>query len=215
MRKVLLATFVVMTLISCNAQPPKKVYEGTHREAILENILTRRSIRKYTAQQISTAQIDTIMKCAIYAPSSMNQQPWEVRVVQNPKWLAELNSRFIKNAEGKNLSGNAARYKQPGFSVFHNAPTLVVIARDKNNPSSSLDCGLILENILLSAHAIGLGSCPIGSAADLLNLPENKDLLEMLNIPEGYDVAVTASLGYPDEVPPVKKRFEEKVKIIK
>jgi hypothetical protein len=45
-------------------------------------------------------------------------------------------------------------------------------------------------------------------------LPENKDLLDIINIPEGYDVAITVALGYPDELPPVKERYAEKIKII-
>lgn len=202
-------------MFSCVHNPEYKNYNGSQREAILDNLLTRRSIRKYTAQQVSRAQIDTIMKAALYAPSALNKQPWEVRVVQNQKWLNELlNERFKKNAEGKELQGSAAKYKEPEFSVFHHAPTLIVIARDVSNPSSSLDCGIILQNILLSAHAIGLGTCPIGSAVDVLNLPENKDLLNLINIPEGYEVAITAALGYPNEVPTPKERYEEKIKII-
>lgn len=214
MKKVLLISIAVMSLFACNPKPETKVYKGTNREAIIDNLLTRRSIRKYTEQQVTKAQIDSIMKCAMYAPSALNKQPWEVRVVQNKKWLNELNERFKKYAEGKDVQGSAAKYKEPGFSVFHNAPTLIVIARDKSNPSSMLDCGIILENILLSAHAIGLGTCPIGSAVPVLNSEDNKDLLKVINIPEGYDIAITAALGYPNEVPPVKERYEEKIKVI-
>lgn len=204
----------MMSLYSCTPKNEMKVYEGSSREAIIDNMLTRRSIRKFTEQQVSKSQIDTIMQCALYAPSALNKQPWEVRVVQNQEWLTELNNRFIKYSEGREMQGSAAKYKEPGFSVFHHAPTFIVIARDKSNPSSTLDCGIIMQNILLSAHAVGLGSCPIGSAVAVLNLPENKDLLKLINIPQGYEVAINVALGYADEVPVVKERFEEKIKII-
>lgn len=216
MKKILFLTTLFAVIISCkeNENATKKVYSGTQKQAILDNILTRRSIRKYKEQQVSKAQIDTIMKSAIFAPSALNKQPWEVRVLQNPQILKEINTRFLKFAEGKEFQGSAARYREPGFSIFHNAPTLIIIARDKDNPISYLDSGIILQNILLSAHAIDLGTCPLGTLVPILNNPDNKDILDLLNIPEGYEVAINVALGYPDETPAPPKRFADKVKII-
>lgn len=215
MKKILCLGALLILAIGCKEAPIEKtVYTGSQKQAILDNILTRRSIRKYTTQQVSKAQIDTIMKSAIYAPSALNKQPWEVRVVQNPQILKEINQRFLNFAEGKEFQGSAAKYREPGFSIFHNAPTLIVIARDKHNPSSYLDSGIILQNILLSSHAIGLGTCPLGTLVGILNNPDNKDILELLNIPEGYEVAINISLGYPAEAPVAPKRFAQKIKII-
>lgn len=216
MKKILLLSLLFTAFISCKeeATTEKKVYSGNQKQAIIDNILTRRSIRKYKEKQVSRAQIDTIMKSAIFAPSALNKQPWEVRVVQNPKILKEINQRFLNFAQGKEFQGSAAHYREPGFSIFHNAPTLIVIARDKENKNSSLDSGIILQNILLSAHAIELGTCPLGTLVPILNNADNKDILGLLNIPEGYEVAINISLGYPDETPAAPKRFAEKVKII-
>ncbi len=216
MKKLMYLFFLsAIVLGGCKqAVPPTVVYSKSQKEAIVDNILTRRSIRKYKARQVSKEQIDTIMKCAIFAPSSLNKQPWEIRVIRKLEVLAEINNRFLKYAEGKTLLGSAAHYKEPGFSIFHNAPTLIVIARDKNNNNSSLDCGILLENILLSAHGMGLGSCPIGSLVSVLNLPENRDLLKLLNIPEDYVVAINVALGYADEQPVAPQRYPDRVKII-
>ncbi|SFQ42735.1 nitroreductase family protein [Flavobacterium akiainvivens] len=216
MKKIFMFCLFAAIAVSCNDSPPvqQTTYTGSQKEAILNNILTRRSIRKYTTQQVSKAQIDTIMKSAIYAPSALNKQPWEVRVVQNPEILKEINQRFLNFAEGKEFQGSAAHYKEPGFSIFHNAPTLIVIARDKSSDISYLDSGIILQNILLSSHAIGLGTCPLGTLVPILNNPDNKDILELLNIPDGYEVAINISLGYPAEAPVAPKRFAQKVKII-
>ncbi|MFH6985944.1 nitroreductase family protein [Marinoscillum luteum] len=79
---------------------------------------------------------------------------------------------------------------------------------------SSLDCGIILQNILLAAHATGLGTCPLGTVVPVMNRPENRDLLEALNIPEDYEVAINVALGYSAENPPVKQRYADKIKII-
>lgn len=216
MRKIILISTILITMISCKQDTPveQKVYKGTSQQAIIDNILTRRSIRKYTDQQVTQAQIDTIMKCAIFAPSALNKQPWEVRVVQNKQILKEINERFLSFAQGKEFQGSAAHYREPGFTIFHNSPTLIVIARDKNSGTSSLDSGIILQNILLSSHAIGLGTCPIGSLVPILNLPENQDIIKLLNIPEGYEVSINISLGYAAETPTAPKRIPERVKII-
>lgn len=215
MKKIILFTTIVIAFTACKEPGrPTVVYSGTQREAIIDNMLNRRAIRKYTDQQVSTAQIDTLMKCAIYAPSALNKQPWEVRVVQNPDILKEINQRFFNYAEGREFQGSAARYREPGFSIFHNSPTLIVIAGDKANANARLDIGILMQNILLSAHAMGLGTCPIGSLVPVLNLTENEDLLKLMNIPEGYEVVINISLGYPDENPTAPVRYTEKVKII-
>lgn len=181
----------------------------------MDNILNRRSIRQYTDQQVSQEQVDTIMKAAIYAPSALNKQDWEMRVVQNPKIISEINQRFLNFAKGKEFQGSAARYREPNFSILHHAPTFIVIASEKESNYARLDAGIALQNILLSSHALGLGTCPIGSIVPVLNLPENEDLLKLMNIPEDYEVTITVALGYPAENPTAPIRYSDKVKIIK
>lgn len=216
MKKIFLVTLLLSSLWACKDPEIKHVsYQGSQKNAIINNILERRAIRKYTEQQVPESKIDTIMKCAIFAPSALNKQPWEIRVVQNPEILKEINQRFLKFAEGKEFQGSASRYRESGFSIFHNAPTLIVIASDKANANAKMDVGIALQNILLSADALGLGTCPLGTLVPILNLPENQDLLKLLNIPEGYEVAINVSLGYPAENPTAPIRYTEKVKIIK
>ena len=214
-QRLFLLIALLVLLFSCQMSAVKQhVYTGSNRQAIIDNMLTRRAIRKYTREQVSKIQLDTIMKCAIFAPSALNKQPWEVRVIQNPQLLTEINQRFLNYAKGKEFQGSAADYRDPEFSIFHHAPTLIVIARDKASGISYLDCGILLQNILLSAHAIGLGTCPLGTLVPILNLPENKDILKLLNIPVNYEVAINVALGYPAENPAAPERFPEKVKII-
>ena len=216
MKKFLLSVIAIVTLSACKEPEIKQiVYNKPQKDAIIDNILNRRSIRKYTAQQVNQEQIDTIMKSAIYAPSALNKQPWEIRVIQNPKILAEVNLRFLKFAEGKEFQGSAANYREKDFSIFHNAPTLIVIASDSSNPNAKLDVGLALQNILLTSHAINLGTCPLGTLVPILNREENKDLLKLINIPDGYEVAINIALGYPAETPEAPIRYTDKVKIIK
>jgi len=214
MKKITLFLLSIIMLSACNSEKPVERYDGTAKEAILDNMISRRAIRKYKTTQVSQGQLDTLMQHAIYAPSALNKQPWQIRIVQNPKWLTELNNRFLQYAQGRTFQGSAANYKEPGFSIYHAAPTVIVIARDKNNPASQLDCGIILQNILLAAHSLDLGTCPLGTIVPVMNLPQNKDLLEALNIPDDYEIAINIALGYPDENPPIKERYADKIKII-
>ena len=76
---------------------------------------------------------------------------------------------------------------------------MIVMARDKSSNISYMDCGIALQNILLSSKALGLGTL-----VPILNLEENSDLLELINI----------ALGYPAENPEAPERYSDKVKII-
>lgn len=215
MYKSLMTVAILFCFAGCkNPDLPQNVYQGSNRQAILDNILTRRAVRKYTPQQISKLQIDTLMKSAIYAPSALNKQPWEIRVVQNPDILNQINQRFLNFAKGKTFQGSAAHYKEPGFSIFHHAPTLIVIASPKEDKLAPMDDGIALENILLTAHAMGLGTCPLGTLVTTLNQPENRDLLKLLNIPDDCNVMINVAVGYPAENPPAPVRFSDKVKVI-
>lgn len=186
------------------------VPEGSNREAIINNILTRRSIRKYTDQQVAQQQLDTIMQCAIFAPSASNQQPWEVRVVQNPAILKDINERWKKSNSLKDYGISDSEY-----NVLHHAPVLIVIAGDSKNPKSRIDIGIMMQTILLSAHGLGLGTCPIGMLIPTMNAPENHDIVKLLNLPAGYEVMGNIALGYPAENPEVPIRNSDKVKYIR
>lgn len=218
MKQILLILAVVTTLVSCQDKKPE-VLDTAGKNATIETILTRRSIRKYTDQQVTKSQLDTILKCAMYAPTAINQQGFEIRVVKNPKLLEEINNRFVTKARaqlasGVKLKGSAARAANPGFCVFHDAPILIVLAQDTANSYSTIDLGFVSENILLSAKALGLGTCPIGSIVPTFRNSKNADLLEPLHFSDGYRVGLAIALGYPAEDPHAKERFSDKVKII-
>lgn len=200
--------------ISCKNEVSQVVYEGELQDAMLDLMLTRRAIRKYTNQEVSKELLDKIMRCAIFAPSALNKQPWEIRVIQKPEIIEEINKRFLSFAQGKEFQGSAARYREPDFSISHHAPVFIVIATDKNNAIAKLDAGIALQNILLSAHTLGLGTCPLGTIVPVLNNPDNADILKLINIPDDYEVMINIALGYPDESPEAPIRYSDRVKFI-
>lgn len=186
-----------------------------HKNEVVEAIKNRRSIRSYKPEQIDQAQLDTIIDCGINAPSALNKQTWEVRVVQNADLLKRINDSFVEKAKGKELKGSAARAQEPGFSVFHGAPTLIIVAKDKSNPYSAVDCGLLAQNILLSAESMNIGTCTIGNMASILNDPDAKEFLKEIHMPDTHEVAFGIAIGYKNESPEAKPRDASKVQYIK
>jgi len=162
------------------------------KNVVVENILSRRSIRSYKPEQITPEQLDTIMKCAINAPSAMNKQPWEVRVIRNVEML-----------------------KQIGGKVgFHHAPMLIVIAKEKENHYSASDCGMLAQNILLSAESMNIGTCVLGGVVGAFHGEEAKGLLKAINMPDTHEVIYGISIGYKNEFPEARDRDSSKVQVI-
>lgn len=205
----------VLTACQPNQNQTHEMEPLPNTNAVVENILNRRSIRSYKAEQVSDAQLDTLIRCAIHAPSALNKQPWEVRIIQSPELLQAINAGFVRYAEGKNLPGSASKAHTQGFSVFHGAPTLLVIAADEKNAYSAVDCGLMGQNVLLAAQSMQLGTCVVGSVVAFLNTPEAASLVSSLNLPEGYRLLYTIAVGYPNESPEAKPRDASKVQVIR
>ncbi|PXV65925.1 nitroreductase [Dysgonomonas alginatilytica] len=216
MKKTLILLIGALAFISCKES--KKEIATTmpqHKNEVVEAIKNRRSIRAYKPEQIDQAQLDTIIDCGINAPSALNKQTWEVRVIQNADLLKRINDSFVEKAKGKDLKGSASRSQEPGFSVFHGSPTLIIVGREKNNPTSLVDCGLLAQNILLSAESMNIGTCTIGNMASILNDPDAKEFLKEINMPDTHEVAFGISIGYKNESPEAKPRDASKVQYIK
>ena len=128
--------------------------KGTN--AVIENILSRRSIRKYLPQAVNRDTMQVILNCGINAPNGQNKQSWEVRVVDNPDFINGLTEIYKKE--------NPQAANEPGFkNMFRNAPTVVFIANDGAYDFSQVDCGLLAGNMMLSAWSMGIGSCCLRS----------------------------------------------------
>lgn len=199
----ILAGTILLSCISCgnNRSEETVMKEGN---PVIESIMARRSIRKYKAEPVSRATMDTILMCGINAPNGMNRQSWEVRVVDKPEVMAEI-KKYMKAA-------NPDVKPEMIDGCFRGAPTMVFVANDPAYDFSAIDCGLLSENIMLSAWSLGVGSVCLGSPVRfLLNSPE---AMTRLGFSEGYRPIICIGLGYPDESPEAKPRDADKVKFI-
>ena len=199
----ILAGTILLSCMSCgnNRSEETVMKEGN---PVIENIMARRSIRKYKAEPVSRATMDTILMCGINAPNGMNRQSWEVRVIDKPEVMAEI-KEYMKAA-------NPDVKPEMIEGCFRGAPTMVFVANDPAYDFSAIDCGLLSENIMLSAWSLGVGSVCLGSPVRfLLNSPE---AMTRLGFSEGYTPIICIGLGYPDESPEAKPRDAGKVKFI-
>lgn len=199
----ILAGTILLSCISCgnNRSEETVMKEGN---PVIENIMARRSIRKYKAEPVSRATMDTILMCGINAPNGMNRQSWEVRVVDKPEVMAEI-KEYMKAA-------NPDVKPEMIEGCFRGAPTMVFVANDPAYDFSAIDCGLLSENIMLSAWSLGVGSVCLGSPVRfLMNSPQAMD---RLGFSEGYTPIICIGLGYPDESPEAKPRDAGKVRFI-
>lgn len=171
---------------------------------VINSILSRRSIRKYKETQISDEDLNSILECAQYAPSGMNNQGWHFTVVQNKDTLKK-----IKSVVSEALS------KPANFDPFYNSPTIIIVSN--NSPiTPEADSALAIENIFLSAHSLGIGSCWINILNGLSKDPKVKDLLNELKIPENSVVYGSVSLGFnAGEEPAAPARKSDVVTILK
>ena len=159
-------------------------------QAVIETIMTRRSVRDYKAEPVCREQMAKIIECGIYAPSAMNMQPWAVRVVDAPDFLEGVTAIAVEQMPQLKEQENFRNF-------FRNAPTVAFIACPEESYSGEYDCGLLSENMMLAAWSMGVGSCCLGSVVPVMNSEAAKPYLERLNLPEGYKLMVGIAFGYP------------------
>lgn len=214
MRNLKQTTFAVLLLplMACGGgaqqqAPAETPVQDSLKNQVVETIMTRRSVRQYKPQAVEREKMQTIVECGINAPNAMNKQPWEVRVVDNADYINGVTKLYKK--------ANPKAAEDPAFkNMFRNAPTVVFIGHDTESESSPFDCGLLAENMMISAWSMGIGSCCLGSPARFMKTPEAAEYLQKLGFSEGYELLYCIGFGYPDEAPAAKPREAAKVKFV-
>ena len=178
-----------------------------NKNMVVETIMNRRSIRKYKDQPVEREKLETLIRCGINAPSGMNRQPWEVRVVDDAEYINGVTEIF------KEANPKAA--EEEGFkNMFRNAPAVIFIGSPKDG-SGQFDCGLLGENIVLAAQSMGLGTCFLGGPVRfMLDQEEVRPYVERLQFSENYGLLYAIAVGYPDESPEAKPRDAGKARFI-
>ncbi|MEM1600743.1 MAG: nitroreductase family protein [Sulfolobales archaeon] len=155
---------------------------------LLNFLMSRRSIRRFKPDPIPDEVLLKILDVARYAPSARNSQPWVFIVV--------------KDVEIKRKLANIHPWAKP----LENAPVGVVVACNSElSPESyQVDCANATMQLMLAAHAVGLGSVWLQTLRNI------KDVQEIVGLPKNYIPVAMLALGVPDETPTAKKRKELK-----
>ena len=162
---------------------------------VINNIIKRRSIKKYKSDMIPRETLEKILEAGTYAPTGMNRQSPIIVAITNKEVrdsLSELNA---------NIMG------RDGIDPFYGAPVVVVVLADKSVRTYKYDDSLVMGNLMLAADSLGLGSCWIHRAKEEFETEEGKQILRNLGIEGDYEGIGQCILGYIDgEYPEVRPR---------
>ena len=166
---------------------------------VLNCLETRRSVRKYLPKQIADAELNAILEAGIYAPTAMGRQSPKIVVLQKPEDVAELERM------------NAAVLGNPDSHPFYGAPTVLVVLADAKAGTAVEDGSLVLGNLGIAAHALGIGSCWIHREKQMFETEEGKALIKEWGLSEDCFGVGSIILGYPDceepKAPPRKEGY--------
>jgi nitroreductase len=198
---------------------------------IIQNILTRRSIRKFQARQVDEACLKEILLAATYAPSASGRQSPLIVVCQNEAINDELgkinralaqqmrtqpafqqiNAQMAPAEQDQTEAPkDAANIADPALeSAFYNAPTVVTLFAPKNWYNFTIDCAVAAQNMALAAHSLGVDSCIIARALDTFETETGKKYKKEWNIDDTYEGKIHLLLGYMNgKAPEAKPRKE-------
>ncbi len=155
---------------------------------VMENLLTRRSVRAFLEKEIPEEELNQILKAAIYAPSGMGRQTWQFTAVTNRAKIQRLASVI------------ARELGRDGYTMYD--PQVIILPSNaKDSPYGKEDNACALENIFLAAWSFGIGSVWINQLRDICDRPDVRGLLNEWGIPDNHVVYGIAALGYPSSEP--------------
>lgn len=192
-----MAAMILMGFAACEnkekTMEENKTAASDATAAVIENIMTRTSIRQFTDQPIAKDTLDQIVKAGMAAPSAVNAQPWAFIVVTEKEVLDSLNNVHP-------------------YSNLKTATAAIIVCGDMSKAMEGegreywvQDCSAATENILLAAHAYGLGAvwCGVYPVEERVN-----DVKAVLGIPEGIIPLNIITMGYPAENPEPKDKYK-------
>lgn len=165
---------------------------------VLNVIKRRRSIRKYLPKQIKEEDLKLIIESAVYAPSAHNDQPWHFTVIQNKDIIQMISDKSKELAAESEVDWIKKMALNPDTHLTYNSPTLIIVSGNKTATAPLVDCSAAIQNMLLVAESLGIGSVWIGLIRFFFKL---EDEVKKLGIPDGYEPYYGVALGYklPDQ----------------
>ena len=170
----------------------------------IRNMYERRSVRKFDAEQVERNALLQVLDAGLHAPSAKNQQPWFFAAVQKEEGIADI----------RRVCADACGFA-PDLDPFYAAPTVIVVFTDPSGADPVKDASLAMQNMMLAAHSIGLGSCWVNCVKVGFLTEEGKAVSKAWGVPEGYIPVGSLALGKPAaDYVPREKEIREKYVIV-
>jgi FMN reductase [NAD(P)H] len=160
---------------------------------VLDAILSRQSVRAYLDKPVSSDDLEKIIEAGRWAP---NAGPFQISVIRNKKLLQKINDRTHKNMLDSDNEFAKKRASLPGYQPLYGAPVMMILSGPDNTPFQVHNTILAIENMILAATGLGLGSCFLYSFTNALNGPKNRDLADEAGIPSGYSPQCALIVGH-------------------
>lgn len=197
MKHIFLSTVLILasfTMMNCTTKEQTSANDADNGNAAIENIMTRTSIRAFTGQSVSSDTVEMLLRAGMAAPTAVNLQPWHFVAITDRAKLDEM------------------RQANPHAKMLEQAPLAIVVCGDMNKAMEGpgrdfwiQDCSAATENILLAAHALGLGAVWTGGHP----IEERVNTLrEILQLPENLIPLCAIVIGYPAENPEPKDKWK-------
>jgi len=164
-----------------------------------DTIMNRRSCRSFTEEPVSRETLTELINAAVWVPNGSNNQPWRFVVITDKElmknysdaakrdWLARL-------PETPHMQQYENAIRDPGYNIFYNAPSLVIIYGNKDSYWRVYDCSMVAYNLHILAEESGLGACWIGFAH---NIFAAADVKSEIGIPENFELVAPVIIGRP------------------
>ena len=178
----------------------------------IHDIITRRSVKKYQDKEVPLELVEQVVEAGMYAPSGMNKQAAKIIAVTNKQMRDRLSKINLDIVMGKNLATSSG-HSDP----FYGAPVVLVVLARKDVGTHIYDGTLVMENMMVAANSLGLGSCWIHRAKETFECEEGKQVLKELGIADEYEGIGNCILGYAtsDALKPQAPRKEDFVTWVK
>ena len=156
---------VILALCATSLLATFLVVQSQKQSSVAEIIEARRSVRAYEPKKVEREKLQRLAELGVAAPSAMNHQEWELRIVDDEAWIEGATKRYLAAVDG---SGKADyMLKDPNFrNIFRNASAVIFIGAPEGE-FSDVNIGMLGENIMLAAVDMGLGTCCLGSVLAL------------------------------------------------
>jgi len=161
---------------------------------VLKVIADRYSCRDFTGEPLTKVEVDALVKAALAAPSAVNRQPWHVIMCTDKALMDEMDDTSMKMLAAEEDKTGYNRIMDRGGKMLYNAPAMMVVASDGSD-WAAMDCGILVENVALAAHALGLGNVICGMMRIPLDGPKGQEYKARLKFPDGYVFGIALLVG--------------------